>query len=207
MKAASKGSSSMILLLVVVLILGGGAIYWQYSAMTAAESRVNSLESEVPNEEELTGTLTASQTELSEFQQKLQHLEKGVPQAAYVPTLIKELEQVGRMNKVTVTGVRPVMAVSSPTKTGEDKKPYQEIEMDIVGRGGYLAVLNLVSALQTFPKILSVSTVAVVPKRDQDAKQVLEATVRIKAFVFAEEKAEAKPTEKVASLGAPRGQL
>lgn len=199
-------SKSMFLLLLVVGLLGGGAIYWQYSGMTAAEARVMGLEAEVPDEKELSEMLASSQTELTDFQTKLMHLEKSIPPAAYVPTLIKELEAVGKLNKVSVTGIRPVMAVSNPNATAE-KKPYDEIELDIVGRGGYMAVLNLVTALQSFPKILSVSTVAVIPKRDQDQKQTLEATVRIRAFVFANDaKKEAeKPTEKVASLSSARG--
>jgi len=70
-----------------------------------------------------------------------------------------------------------------------------------------MAVLNLVSALQTFPKILSVSTVAVVPKRGIDSQQTLEATVRIRAFVFPNETKpkDDAPAEKVASLVRPGG--
>jgi len=201
-------SKSMFLLLLVVALLGGGAIYWQYGGMTSAETRVQALESEVPDEKELGDMLASSQTELSDFQTKLMHLEKSIPPAAYVPTLIKELEAVGKTNKVSVTGIRPVMAVANPNAMPE-KKAYDEIELDIVGRGGYMAVLNLVTALQSFPKILSVSTVAVIPKRDQDQQQTLEATVRIRAFVFAEEakKDSAKPVEKVASRSAGGGRL
>lgn len=197
----------MFLLLLVVTLLGGGAVYWQYNSKTAAEARVNALEAEVPDEKELTNMLATSQKGLSEHRTKLKHLEQSIPQAAYVPTLIKELEAVGKSNEVAVTGIRPVMAPAAPASEVGSKKAYDEIEFDMVGRGGYMAVLNLVSALQTFPKILSVSTVAVVPKRGIDSQQTLEATVRIRAFVFPNETKpkDDAPAEKVASLVRPGG--
>lgn len=183
---STKNGKALVLLLLAVLIVGGGAAYWQYTGMTAAEGRLRQLESEVPDEKELTSMLASSQAELAEQQAKLDHLEKSVPGVAYVPTLLRELESVGKGNKITVTGVRPVMAPPSvPGAEMGAKKAYQEIEIDITGRGSYFSVLNMVQALQKFPKIVAVNSVAMLPKREGNQDQLsLEATVRIKAFMF-----------------------
>ena len=170
----------------------------QYSAMTGAESRYRSLEAEVPDEAEVKAKLAETETKLGEIQVQLDHLEKGVPNVAYVPTLLKELEQTGLQSQIKVTGVRPVAAPPSPAGSLEEEKPsYEEKNIDISGRGNYRSIIALLDHLQKFPKIVAVGTVGLTPRVTGTATNYdyLEVTVRLKAYVFADDAAQKKAVE------------
>lgn len=179
----NEALKSVLLLAVAVFAIGGGLVYWQYSARNTAQQRVSALEAEMPDEGEMQTQLEESQSQLAEYRTKLEHLEKSIPSVAYVPTLLKELEVIGKQNNILVTGVRPVPTPPSLQDQGE--KPYQELEIDITGQGTYQAVMDMVAALQTFPKILAVETVNLAPRQNARAKtKDLDASVRLKAYVF-----------------------
>ncbi|MDI9636607.1 type 4a pilus biogenesis protein PilO [Kamptonema cortianum] len=180
---SNEAMKSVMLMALAVLMIGGGLVYWQYSAREQAEARVAYIESRIPDERELQSNLQKSQQELEDFRFKLEHLERNLPTAAYVPTLMKELEAVGLSNEVKVTGVRPVPITL--TEADAEERPYKEIEFDISGQGTYRSVMNLVAALQKFPKVVSVRTVALAPRQDiKSNSRELDATVRLKAYLF-----------------------
>lgn len=187
---------TIVLLCGVVVLAGGGATYWANGASNQAKARYLALEAAVPDEAELKKSVAESQLVVDDYKGQLQHLEQSVPSLAYVPTLLTELEKLGKDHRIEVTGVRPVIGEKT-TKSNDDKKggekkaAYQEMSIDINGRGTYADVMSMVDALKKFPKILAVQTVALQPKRatsEKDAAQnnarVLDATVRIKAYLF-----------------------
>lgn len=179
----NEGTKTVLLVALAVVAIGGGLVYWQYSNRSAAEQRVLSLEAQVPDETELKNDLAKSAEELENYQAQLNHLEKGVPTVAYVPTLLRELEQVGAENNIKVTGVRPVPI--TPNADESEDAAYREQEIDITGEGSYRAVMDLVNSLQTFPKVLAVQTIGLAPRQSLDAASgELNATVRLKAYVF-----------------------
>lgn len=196
---------SVMMLGVAVLAIGGGLVYWQWSARSEASGRVAALEAQLPDGQQLQAHLDKATSELADYQSQLNHLERGVPSSAYVPTLLKELEMVGDSNQISVNGVRPVQNFNADEN--EVEKPYKELEIDIVGQGSYPAVMNLIASLQKFPKILSVVTVGLAPRKDvKTTTAELDATVRLKAFIFkdAEKDLEETPEEgsgEVASAG------
>ena len=77
--------------------------------------------------------LADSKNQLTQLQTKLAHLEQGVPDAAYVPTMLKDLELAGKQHGIEVTGLRPM-----PVKNyapGKDKdageaKPYEPLDLE-----------------------------------------------------------------------------
>lgn len=179
------------LLAFVVLLMGGGATYFQFQNVKAAESRVAALDAQVPTQKELQADLASTGTQLAAFQKQLAHLEKGVPDVAYVPTLMKELEQIGKAHHITVTGVRPAPQTFVPAATPEGapkpkKKDYVEIEIEVKGRGNYDDIKAFMDALQQFPKVIAVKTISLSPQRDLSSrsKGEIEATVNIVTFVF-----------------------
>lgn len=177
---------SVMAMAIGVIAVGGGLVYWQFSSRDSAKTRVDSLRLQVPNESELKDNLEKSATELAEFRVQLDHLEKSVPSTAYIPTLLMELEKVGSDNKISVNGVRPILAASG-ADDGDADKPYQELEIDIIGQGSYGSVMDLVAALQRFPKIMAVKTIGLTPQTNIQSKSSdLDATVRLRAFVFKE---------------------
>lgn len=190
----------VVMAMVGAVLIGGGVNYWANGAAKAAKTRYETLVAEVPNEGELRQMVTDSQTKVDEYKLQLQHLEQSVPGMAYVPTLLTELEMLGKQHNIAVTGVRPVIGERKPVNTddkasgSEKKKPYQEMSIDISGRGSYENVMQVVEALKKFPKIIAIQTVGLQPKKDTSQKGdgtsekpagvVLDATVRIKAYLF-----------------------
>ena len=177
---------AVILLALAVLLIGGGLVYWQWGNRSAAEARVAAVQAKMPDEQQLQNELTKSQTDLEGYKVRLEHLEKSLPTVAYVPTLLKELETLGNESKITVTGVRPIQ--NTVIDGAADEKPYKELEIDITGQGTYRAVMTMVAALKTFPKVLAVKTVNLQPRQDLQSKtNELDATVRLKAYMFKSE--------------------
>lgn len=197
-----RGSVQPMTLIALAVLVGGIALaYWQYNVMKGAQEHAAHLESTVPTEEQVQEDLRRTEMELVDYQERLNHLERSVPPEAYVPTMLSELESLGKINAIQVTGVRPVPAPvkSKRQQEGEEKqaaKSYTEVDIDITGVGQYDDVLRFVDALKTFPKIVGVRTVALAPKKDEASRAagLLECTIRLRAFVFSKPR-EAEPKE------------
>lgn len=173
-----------------VIAMGGGATYFQFQKVSQAKAKVAELEAEVPNQKDLEGELVATTTKLEEFRTQLQHLEANVPDVAYVPTMMKELETLGKSHHITVTGVRPApQAAPAPQQEGAPKpkkKEYAEFEIEVKGRGTYDDIKLFMDALQKFPKVVGVKTVNLSPFRETEGrgKELIEATINVVAYVF-----------------------
>lgn len=189
----------VVLLMVVVVLAGGGITMWSRSASQGAKARYQQLVIDVPDEVVLKKMVGETQLVVDDYKSQLQHLELAVPNLAYVPTLLTELESLGKQHNIAVTGVRPIVenrvqrsVDDKAAGTTVKKAPYQEMSIDITGRGSYENVMQMVEALKKFPKIIAIQTVGLQPRRQtgdpqQDANTagvVLDATVRIKAYLF-----------------------
>jgi Tfp pilus assembly protein PilO len=174
----------------VVLALGGGATYFQFNAVQAAKADVDALEGQVPSQKELEKSLADSQFKLVEYQTKLSHLEGSVPDVAYIPTLMKELELIGTADGIKVTGVRPAPVVVAPSVATEgkrkEKKDYSEVEIEVKGRGRYDSIKTFLDSLQKFPKVIAVKTVSLTPMRDGNAggSNNIDVVINVVAYVF-----------------------
>ena len=181
----------VMIIAIAVFLFGGLLAYWQYNVKEAAQARFQKLEAEVPTKEEVEEELAKTSQELEQYRENLAHLEKGVPPQAYVPTMLSELESLGKLNRIAVTGVRPVAKQAQSRREQETeekaKKAYQEVEIDITGTGQYNDVMALVDQLKGFPKIVAVRTVSLTPKKEASAaaQGILESTIRLRAYVFA----------------------
>lgn len=182
---------SIALLAVLVVVVGGGIVYWQYAVHGDAEARLSKLRAETPDETKLQQQLKDAQADLYKETTDLVHLEKGVPTLAYVPTLLQELEEVGKSHDMQVTVFKQALQTSAQSASSGDakslkSKPYEEVEFDVSGRGSYQSIGDMLTALQSFPKIVSVESVGVLPKHDPTGKSPdsVEATMRLKAYMF-----------------------
>lgn len=173
----------------------GGLLFMEWSSIGGLKSQVRSLQSDMKTEEEVQKELDISTSRLAEIQGRVAHLEKGVPDFRYVPTMLKELEVVGTEHGIVVTGVRPIPIVAAKKKAtpeeakAERRKPYQELAIEIKGRGKFGDTLRFLEALKKFPKVLAARTVTVSPKtsKDADADLNLDMTVELRAYAFRED--------------------
>lgn len=168
------------------VVVGGGLCYFQYTKLGDINSRVAKLKTEVSDPNAVKSRLEQSNIKLEGAQQSLKHLEANVSSAAYVPSLLHDLDDYGKKNGISVTGVRPAQKMP-----GDDKdkaaKPYDELNIQVTGSGSFDAIENFVTNLSTFPKIVAARLVSIEPIRGagSDAKPgELNMTVQLKAYVF-----------------------
>lgn len=178
-------------------LLFAGCAFMLFSAMGDKTSKIEALKTEAQKPEELEATLEELNGQATESAMQLAHLEKGIPELAYVPTMLKELEAYGKNSGIKVHGVRPFVVASGPKdkKSKKTEKPYTELNIEVKGKGRYRSVLQFVKALQKFPKIVAVRTVTISPKNDgKKADQTdysnLDITIELRAFLFKPQKGE-----------------
>ncbi|MGV3618029.1 MAG: type 4a pilus biogenesis protein PilO [Fimbriimonas sp.] len=182
--------------------LGAGLLYAQYGGLTEQQAKVDSLAAQVRAQKDVPAQLQVSQRELDRVRSELAHLERNVPDFAYVPTLLRELEAVGKASGLRVLGIRPLP--KSDAAKAEDakglRKAYEEIEIDVTCQGTYGGILKFVNALNAFPKIMAARAVSVEPKPDPLQPKLapkLEINARLRAYLFSEPQA-ARTTDKTA---------
>lgn len=184
-----------LVLTVTTLLVGSGLTYMQYGGYTEATAEVEKLKKEAKNQEDVERELQAAIDRLNETRGKLVHLEQSVAETAYVPTMLKELEKLGTECGIQVTGVRPIpRQIVKPTNVKDEngettkkaRKPYNELDIEVKGRGNYKAVLKFITGLTTFPKIVAARTVSLQPKVDSriGGKPSLDCTIELRSYLF-----------------------
>lgn len=178
----------------LVFLLAGGYAFSLFGAIGDKGGELARLKAEAMRPEDLQAELEAAQLESAQSAAQLAHLEKSVPEVAYVPTMLKELEQFGKASGVQVFGVRPFIAVTSEKdKKRKLAKPYTELSIEIKGKGKYRSVLKFVEAMKTFPKIVAVRTVGINPKAMTTGEMGysnLDITIELRAYLFKPQKGE-----------------
>lgn len=197
-----------IILTIFVFLLGGAGTYFLFSGNSEKQAEIARLKSEARDTAALETELGELHTQLVNSAEQLAHLEKGIPEIAYIPTMLKELETFGKANGIDVHGVRPVPPPQDKNAQLKSKqKPYNELSIEIKGRGKYRAVMNFIAALKTFPKIVAARTVALQPKLSKAATTgtELDVTIELRAFLFKPEKEELEAAQEDASLSVTPG--
>ena len=186
----------------LVAVLGAGAMYMAYSNLGEMDAKVASLRKEARDEKEVQAQLEKTGVAIEGLRKKLNHLEEGVPQFAYIPTMTRELESAGRARGIEVLGVRPMPTQETKKDDGErpERKAYQELTIQVKGRGSYGSVMRFVQSLTRFPKIVEVRMLTLSPKIDSAAPLAspqLDADIELRAYAFKDD-APAASAEKVA---------
>jgi Tfp pilus assembly protein PilO len=181
-----------LILALAALLLGGGLSFFAFNNLGAAKANLEKLQADSKDAKALQKELATSVASLQESATKLQHLEAGVQDYAYVPTMLTDLEKLGKASGIDVTGVRPIAKPPAPKKDdGAEmqttrKKTYDELDIEVKGRGNYRSVMNFIAALGKFPKIVASRTVEMSPKNDPgQTVSALDVTINLRAYVFA----------------------
>lgn len=150
-------------------------------------------------DEARTGERTARQLELvreeeTKLATQLRDLEASVTPSLYVPSLLRQVDQLARSMQLDVVSIQHVFeATPSAPPDGasdEDKKkfrplPYDKDHIDLEVRGRYWTLAKFVHQLTRFPKILAVETVSQQPASGEQAVPgMLVARIRMTGFVF-----------------------
>ena len=170
------------------VVVGGGLCSFEYTKLGDVRGRVSKLRAEVSDPKAVKDRLDQSGMKLEGARRSLMHLEATVSSAAYVPSLLRDLDGFGKQNGIAVTGVRP-----APKKPGDDvakvkvQKPYDELSIQVTGTGTFGAIQNFVSNLPSFPKIVAARMVSIEPARSSNPETksgLLSMTVQLTAYIF-----------------------
>lgn len=196
MKTGNSKMVGLIAAAVGVFLGVSGLCYYQFTQFADLGKDVVELQLKIENEGNIQGELDEINAMVADSRSKLDHLERGVPPKAYIPTMMTELESLGKTNKIEVLGVRPLpkKATAAPKKTEDGKvvappaKPYEEQDLEVKGTGEYMDVLAFLTALERFPKIVKVNQVTLIPKQDfkNPGKTTgrLDIAVELRAYLF-----------------------
>jgi Tfp pilus assembly protein PilO len=190
----SKNKSPQLFFILAALTLaaGTGATIFQYSGINEKWDDLAELKKDTRDPKDIKDELDDTSAKVAAAQTEIEHLERGVPAFAYVPTMLKELEICGKENGIEVLGVRPIpKAAPGPNDknasgTGKKKDPYQELAIEVKGRGVFKSVQAFVVALERFPKIVGARSISIQPRNEADNPSVrkLDATIELRAFLF-----------------------
>ncbi len=207
---SGKKSNLFLGLTLLTLAGGGGLAYMQYGKIGAAQTKLQELRGQARDKAEVERELEQTEEQLAQIHTELKHLEKSVPQMAYVPTMLAELERIGKENGIVVTGVKPMPEKVQPKgqETNTQPKPYKEIAIEVQGRGNYASVMRFVQALTRFPKIVAAENLSLSPVSGQqdNGRNELTVTIYLNAFLFpqtATERQQAASEEGPMAAGVP----
>jgi Tfp pilus assembly protein PilO len=192
LKPSSKGVT--VLIIVAALILFGCVLSYVAAAgkLKTATTELRKKEQTVSASKEMAQRLEKSKLDYVDVRSQVRFLESSVSTQDYVPTLLKQLEHLGRSVDLKVVGIRPepkvaespqrkassgaqaaegnVQAASQPATAGvedanatQKSAPYDELKINVEAEGKYINALDFLYRLTTFPKIIAVNTVEMTP--------------------------------------------
>jgi len=184
-----RSKTPQVFFILAVLTLAAGAVgsFFQYQEISDQKQTFDELKKDTRDAKEIQAELEATNEKVETSKIELEHLEKAVPAFAYVPTLLRELEMFGKKNGIDVLGVRPIPKVETKDKNGKPKKKaYEELAIEVKGRGLYKNVQAFVAALEKFPKIVGARAVSLTPKNDPNETRgkLLDVTIELRTFLF-----------------------
>jgi Tfp pilus assembly protein PilO len=192
----------------VLFCVAGFAYYMCAQKLGIVDADLIAKQKQVDDSTQTAKRLTVVQSEYLDAQNEISFLETSVSSQEYVPTLLKQLESLGKSLDLRVDSVRPMLAVPAPpppikkTADGSDAaagsgqpgaqveapkpKPYDELTIDVELEGSYWNARNFISRLTQFPKIMAVKEVQLSPSQigEYRGSPKLLVRLRLTAFVF-----------------------
>lgn len=190
----------------VLLFLACGLLFFNLnSRLNTLQARVDEKEQKLAGSRKIARQLSDVEQEYQDAQAKLAILESGVSTKAYVPTLLRQIEDLGKSVNLRVVGVRPKAPEVQPApvsksadgeKPKEKKKvdPYDKLDIDINVNGKYWDVVRFLDKITCFPKIIAVNNLKINQLAQDKAKgsPTLDVQLNTTAFILKETAPQAK---------------
>jgi len=216
LKASSKGVTALTVIAVVILFACVLAYVAAAGKIKAAVAELQQTEKQVAESKLIAQKLEKSKLEYLDARAQVRNLETSVSSREFVPTLLKQLEHLGRSVNLKVLSVRPEQvpaskeprSISSGAKAAEGNleeaskpregstasaaekpAPYQELKINIEVQGRYMDALDFLHKLTSFPKIIAVNSVDITPKEESTlhVSPILGIKLNLTAFVLKNE--------------------
>ncbi|MCE5313632.1 MAG: type 4a pilus biogenesis protein PilO [Armatimonadota bacterium] len=197
LKPSSKSITALIVIAVVIFF--GCALGYMAAAgkLKSSASEIQAKEKKVTESKEIAQKLEQSKLDYLDARSQIRFLESSVTTEAYVPTLLKQLEYLGKSVNLKVIGIRPqaVEVKAAPRKLSSGAQaangnvegaseqssnsqpgdqsakktvsPYDELKVEVEVEGKYMNALDFLYKLTSFPKIIAVNSVEMNPSDDK----------------------------------------
>ncbi len=219
-----------VLLMVVTALATAAGMYFEGGLMSDAKHEADAMAKEVGGPAEIRAEMTSLRTQIVDNRMKLQHLEMNVSTRDYVPTMLGEMERFCTESGLKIVGVRPIAKKAKPKPTDakagapkegdedkkkeeadklkEQKKPYEELDIEIQASGRFPEIVDFLKRLGSFPKVIAVRSVAVTTKNrlpGETGPPSLDVTFSVRAYIFKQKPAEVASTTSFGSGEAKGG--
>ncbi|MCS7190265.1 MAG: type 4a pilus biogenesis protein PilO [Fimbriimonadales bacterium] len=191
---AQRASKLLGIAILATALLGLGSLYLPWSMTQELQARLQEKQQELATAQQAAGQLRQALAQLQATQRELQFLERGVSEAAYVPTMLKQFEQTVQQRNLQIVAIRPQLnsqQTSGNNSSDQQKKAaakaYEEQLFEIQLRGKFWNLMSLLKTLETFPKILAVQSLSAQAKSGAELSTEnpdLEIRMIVKAFIF-----------------------
>ena len=169
---AKRAMQVLIGIAVLVLLAGSGVLYMLYTQTTRLEAIATAKKADVGTNEQIARHYQDTRDNYNKTVSHIQYLESSVAQKAFVPTLLRQLQQLGQQTHLTVVAIRPgSLSTAAPAPkpaaaSGTDapapvaKKvvppPYDTLDINVDVAGTFADTATFLYDLTRFPKIVSV---------------------------------------------------
>ncbi len=189
----------------VLLVLSVGSLYLPFSMVQQVQQQVAERRQQLEQARQAPQQLRTLQQQLESVQAELRFLERGVSQATYIPTMLKQIEQTAKRLQLEIVAVRPQQNNQQTTQSNQNaqnasnqqssgqatpQKAYEEQIIEVSLRGKFWSLMSFLKQLDEFPKILAVQTLNAQAKLKPELETTnpdLEIRLTVKAFIFSQE--------------------
>ena len=186
-KPNTKYFFPLIAVIAVVLIAAGWLLYGsRTSRLEELNKDLQDQKKELQALQEDIRQQATIKREHAALEQDLSVLEPSVPTYAYIPTFLRQIEEVAIATNNTIRGIRPIPQRKTPTpapsatgeeggtaagqpagteqtKKAEPKLPYDSVGIEVKLQGTYWSLVNFLERLRKFPKLIAINDMDVRP--------------------------------------------
>ncbi len=185
LKPSKSGVLALTVVAAIVFVACVLSVVLGLGKLNSMQAELDKKETEVSEAKQVVHKLEKTKLEYNDAKSQLKFLESWVSTQAYVPTLLRQLENLGKSVNLRITEVKPVEEskrkkarklnsskqasegnVEAASKTGEEeakpkKKLYDELEINVEVSCKYMNALDFLYRLTNFPKIIAVNKITV----------------------------------------------
>jgi len=200
-KPSKKTLIGLICVAILICCIDGYLYYNRASRLAVLQAEYDVKDKKLQDSKQIAQRLSQVENRYSDVQSQLGVLEQGVSSSSYIPSLLKQLESLGKSNNLKVVGVRPELVVApqpAPQASGDGKdvkkvqteqpEPYNKINIDIDVSGHYWNIVSFIDQLNSFPKIITVREMNLAPAPTSLTKQIgaplLNVKISTSAFIL-----------------------
>lgn len=171
-------SQKLALLVMVLVMLGGGHYYFIYknqaTEMERLSKRLQTLEEELHEKEEIAGNLTKFKQRVDYLRQKLDEKKKNLPDDANIDQLLKTLNELSEKSDIRIVKFAPSTEIK--------KNFYAEIPVKMEIEGNYHEITTFFDKVSKEERIINISNINMDHPSVRSGKIVLQATCLAKTF-------------------------